>query len=103
MSVAASTAVAKRIHQQGKGHLLRDIAARKQATPAQIAIAWLLAQKPWIAPIPGTMKLHRLDENIGAARVALTAGDLREIDRAVSKVAVQGARYPEHLQKLVGR
>jgi aryl-alcohol dehydrogenase-like predicted oxidoreductase len=83
--------------------LLGQIAARKQATPAQIAIAWLLAQKPWIVPIPGTTKLHRLEENIGAAGVELTADDLRDIDRAVSKVTVQGARYPEHLQQLVGR
>ena len=82
---------------------LRDIAARKQATPAQIAIAWLLARKPWIVPIPGTTKLHRLEENIGAAAVKLTSVDLRDIERAVSKVTVQGARYPEHLQKLVGR
>jgi len=82
---------------------LRDIAARKQATAAQVAIAWLLAQKPWIVPIPGTTKLHRLEENIGAAGVELTSDDLREIERAVSEVTVQGARYPEHLQKLVGR
>jgi aryl-alcohol dehydrogenase-like predicted oxidoreductase len=83
--------------------LLREIATRKQATPAQIAIAWLLAQKPWIAPIPGTTKLHRLEENIGAADVELTAVDLGDIERAVSEVTAQGARYPEHLQKLVGR
>jgi len=83
--------------------LLRDIAARKQATPAQIALAWLLARKPWIVPIPGTTKLHRLEENIGAAGVELTSDDLRAIERAVSEVTVQGARYPEHLQKLVGR
>ncbi len=83
--------------------LLREIATGKKATSAQIAIAWLLAQKPWIAPIPGTTKLHRLEENIGAADVELTADDLRSIESAVSKVAVQGARYPEHLQKLVGR
>jgi aryl-alcohol dehydrogenase-like predicted oxidoreductase len=82
---------------------LRDIAARKQATPAQIAIAWLLARKPWIVPIPGTTKLHRLEENIGAAAVKLTTDDLRDIEGALSKVTVQGARYPEHLQKLVGR
>jgi aryl-alcohol dehydrogenase-like predicted oxidoreductase len=72
-------------------------------TPAQIALAWLLAQRPWIVPIPGTTKLHRLEENIGAAGVDLTPDDLRDIDRALSKVTVQGARYPEHLQKLVGR
>ena len=83
--------------------LLRDIAAEKKATPAQIALAWLLAQKPWIVPIPGTTKLNRLEENIGAAGITLTAGDLRDIERAVSKVTVQGARYPEHLQQLVGR
>jgi aryl-alcohol dehydrogenase-like predicted oxidoreductase len=83
--------------------LLGEIAAGKQATPAQIAIAWLLAQKLWIVPIPGTTKLHRLEENIGAARVELSTDDLRDIDRTVSKVTVQGARYPEHLQQLVGR
>jgi len=83
--------------------VLAGIAARKQATPAQIAIAWLLAQKPWIVPIPGTTKLHRLEENIGAAAVELTSDDLREIDDAVSKITVQGARYSEHLLRLVGR
>ena len=83
--------------------LLREIAAQKQVTSAQIAIAWLLAQKPWIVPIPGTTKLHRLEENIGAAGVEPTTDDLRDIDRAVSKVTVQGARYPEYLQQLVGR
>ena len=83
--------------------VVRSLAASKQVTPAQIALAWLLARKPWIVPIPGTTKLHRLEENIGAAAVALTATDLREIENALSKVAVQGARYPEHLQKLVGR
>ena len=83
--------------------LLGEIAARKQVTPAQIAIAWLLAQKPWIVPIPGTTKLHRLEENIGAAAVELTPEELRIIDSAVSKISVQGARYPEHLQHLVGR
>ena len=82
---------------------LRTIAARKRATPAQIAIAWLLAQRPWIVPIPGTTKLHRLEENVGAAAVDLTKDDLRDIGRALSEIAVQGARYPEHLQKLVGR
>ena len=82
--------------------LLGEIAARKQATPAQIALAWLLAQKPWIVPIPGTTKLHRLEENIGAAGVELTPDDLREIDRAVSKITVQGARYPEHLERMTG-
>ncbi|HEX3121786.1 MAG TPA: aldo/keto reductase [Rhodanobacteraceae bacterium] len=83
--------------------LLQEIATRKKATPAQIALAWLLAQKPWIAPIPGTTKLHRLEENIGAANVELTGDDLRSIEGALSTVTVQGARYPEHLQKLVGR
>jgi aryl-alcohol dehydrogenase-like predicted oxidoreductase len=82
---------------------LREIAARKRATPAQIAIAWLLAQKPWIVPIPGTTKLHRLEENIAAAGMELTMDDLRDINRAVSQITVQGARYPEHLQRLVGR
>jgi aryl-alcohol dehydrogenase-like predicted oxidoreductase len=83
--------------------VIGEIATRKQATPAQIAITWLLAQKPWIVPIPGTTKLHRLEENIGAAAVELTSDDLREIDSAVSKITVQGARYPEHLLRLVGR
>jgi aryl-alcohol dehydrogenase-like predicted oxidoreductase len=83
--------------------LLRAIAVRKNATPAQIALAWLLAQKPWIVPIPGTTKLERLYENIGAAAIQLTPDDLREIDGAASKITVQGARYPEHLNRLVGR
>jgi aryl-alcohol dehydrogenase-like predicted oxidoreductase len=83
--------------------LLRKIAERKKATPAQIALAWLLAQKPWIVPIPGTTKLARLDENLGAVSVNLTPNDLREIDTAASKIKVQGARYPEALQKMVGR
>ena len=83
--------------------LLATIAARQQPTPAQIALAWLLAQRPWIVPIPGTTKLSRLEENIGAAAVELTADDLREIDTATSKITVHGARYPEHLEKLVGR
>jgi len=82
--------------------LLSRIAAQKKATPAQIALAWLLAQKPWIVPIPGTTKLRRLEENLGAASIELTAGELRDIDSAVSKIAVQGARYPEHLQRRVG-
>jgi aryl-alcohol dehydrogenase-like predicted oxidoreductase len=82
---------------------LGEIAKRKKATPAQIALAWLLAQKPWIVPIPGTTKLHRLEENIAAAGIELTEGDLRDIDRAVSGITVQGARYPDHLQRLVGR
>jgi aryl-alcohol dehydrogenase-like predicted oxidoreductase len=79
-------------HQAGQG-----------VASAQIALAWLLAQKPWIVPIPGTTKLHRLEENIGAAAVELTPGDANDIDSAVSAIAVQGARYPEHLQQLVGR
>ena len=82
---------------------LQAFAERKQATPAQIALAWLLAQKPWIAPIPGTTKRHRLEENLGASRIQLSADDLREIDRAASQIEVQGARYPEHLLQMVGR
>jgi len=82
---------------------LKAFAARKQATPAQIALAWILARKPWMAPIPGTTKLHRLEENLGAASVQLTADDLRGIEDAVSRIEVHGARYPEHLQKMVGR
>jgi aryl-alcohol dehydrogenase-like predicted oxidoreductase len=84
-------------------NLLKRIAERKKATPAQIALAWLLAQKPWIVPIPGTTKLNRLRENAGAASVKLTPDDLREIESVASNITVQGARYPEHLQKLVGR
>jgi aryl-alcohol dehydrogenase-like predicted oxidoreductase len=83
--------------------LLRKIAERKKAAPAQIALAWLLAQKPWIVPIPGTTKLHRLDENIGAAAVELSSDDLREIESAASKITLQGARYPEHLERMTGR
>src|SRR5512136_2901352 len=83
--------------------LLAAIGKRKKATPAQIALAWLLAQKPWIVPIPGTTKLHRLDENIGAVSVELTPDDLHEIDSAASKIIVQGARYPEKLEQLTGR
>ena len=83
--------------------LLRNVAARKNVTTAQVALAWLLAQKPWIVPIPGTTKLHRLDENIGAAAVELTSDDLREIDSAASKITVQGARYPEQLEQMTGR
>jgi aryl-alcohol dehydrogenase-like predicted oxidoreductase len=83
--------------------LLGSIADRKKATPAQIALAWLLARKPWIVPIPGTTKLHRLDENIGAVSVELTSDDLREIESAASKITVQGARYPEKLEKMTGR
>jgi len=82
---------------------LKAFAVRKQATPAQIALAWILAQKPWMVPIPGTTKRHRLEENLGAASVRLTAEDLRDIQAAVSTIEVHGARYPEHLQKMVGR
>jgi aryl-alcohol dehydrogenase-like predicted oxidoreductase len=83
--------------------LLARIAKRKQATPAQIALAWLLAQQPWIVPIPGTRKLERLDENIGAVAVELTSDDLREIERAASEITVQGARYPDELERRTGR
>jgi aryl-alcohol dehydrogenase-like predicted oxidoreductase len=83
--------------------VIGKVAERKKATPAQIALAWLLAQKPWIAPIPGTRKLERLEENIGAAAVQLTADDLREIDSGASKIPVQGERYPEVLQRMTGR
>lgn len=83
--------------------VLSDIAAQKKGTPAQIAIAWLLAQKPWIVPIPGTTKLHRLEENLGAANIQLSETDLRDITAAVSKIAVQGDRYPAHLQQRVNR
>src|SRR5438445_69158 len=83
--------------------LLTKVAERKKATPAQIALAWLLAQKPWIVPIPGTTKLARLEENIEAVNVELSPEDLRELETAASKIAVQGARYPEELQKMVGR
>ena len=82
--------------------LLAEIGQRKRATPAQIALAWLLAQKPWIVPIPGTTKLSRLEENIGAAAIQLTADDLHEIESAASKITVQGARYPEELQRMTG-
>jgi aryl-alcohol dehydrogenase-like predicted oxidoreductase len=83
--------------------VLSRFAQRKKATPAQIALAWLLAQKPWIVPIPGTTKIHRLEENIGALNLQLSRDDVRELDIAASKIPVQGARYPEELQKLVGR
>jgi aryl-alcohol dehydrogenase-like predicted oxidoreductase len=82
---------------------LTGFAERKQATPAQLALAWLLAQKPWIVPIPGTTRRHRLEENLGAAAIELNPDDLAEIDRAASDIAVHGARYPDHLQRLVGR
>ena len=83
--------------------VLGEIAARKSATRAQIALAWLLAQKPWIVPIPGTTKLHRLEENLGAAAVELTSDDLRNLENALAGIEVQGARYPKHLQERVGR
>jgi len=83
--------------------LISEIAQRKNATPAQIALAWVLAQKPWVVPIPGTTKVHRLQENNGAVEVELTADDLRDIDNATSKITVRGARYPESLQRMVGR
>jgi aryl-alcohol dehydrogenase-like predicted oxidoreductase len=83
--------------------LLGSIAAQKKATPAQIALAWLLAQKPWIVPIPGTTKLHRLEENIGAAAIELSPDDLQKIDSAASKITVEGARYPEAIEKMTGR
>jgi len=83
--------------------LVGNIAKRKKATPAQIALAWLLAQKPWIVPIPGTTKLSRLEENVGAAAIELTADDLRDIESAASKITVHGARYPEHLEQMTGR
>jgi aryl-alcohol dehydrogenase-like predicted oxidoreductase len=83
--------------------LLAKVAGRKKATPAQIALAWLLAQKPWIVPIPGTTKLHRLEENLGAAEIELAPDDLREIDSAASKITVQGARYPEQAERMTGR
>src|SRR5205085_992405 len=83
--------------------LLGKVAEKKNATPAQIALAWLLAQKPWIVPIPGTTKLHRLEENIGSVNIEFTADELQEIENASSNIKVQGERYAEHLQKLVGR
>jgi len=83
--------------------LLEQIAQRKKATPAQIALAWLLEQKPWVVPMPGTTRLPCLDENLGAVSVALTQDDLREIESAASKITVQGARYPEKLEQMTGR
>jgi aryl-alcohol dehydrogenase-like predicted oxidoreductase len=83
--------------------LLKTVAERKRSTPAQIALAWLLAQKPWIVPIPGTTKIHRLEENIGAAAVELTPDDLRDIHDAASRIIVQGARLPEAILKLTNR
>jgi len=81
---------------------LRAFAAQRHATPAQVALAWLLARKPWIVPIPGTTKLHRLEENLGAAAIELPAGDLRDIDGAAAEITIQGARYPEALEKRTG-
>ncbi len=92
-----------RLANQALVDLLGTIAERKKATPAQIALAWLLAQKPRMVPIPGTRRLSRLDENIGAAAVELTSDDLREIESAASKITVQGARYPENLEQMTGR
>ena len=83
--------------------LLRELAERKQATPTQIALAWLLAQKPWIVPIPGTAKLSRLEENIGSSAIELTYDDRREIESSASQITVQGARYPEELERRTGR
>ena len=83
--------------------LLGEIAKRKKATPAQIALAWLIAQKPWIVPIPGTTKRTRLEENIAAASIELTPEDLRHIESVASKISVQGARYPEHIEEKTGR
>ena len=80
--------------------LLNRFAEQKKATPGQIALVWLLAKKPWIIPIPGTTKLHRLEENIGAAEIELTADELREIERAASNISVQGERYPEHIEQM---
>jgi aryl-alcohol dehydrogenase-like predicted oxidoreductase len=88
---------------QGVVDLLVKFAQQRKATPAQVAFAWLLAQKPWIVPIPGTTKLHRLEENVGAVNLELTANDLQQLEKAASKIPVQGARYPEEMQKLVGR
>jgi aryl-alcohol dehydrogenase-like predicted oxidoreductase len=88
---------------QGLIVLLGRIAESKKSTPAQIALAWLLAQKPWIVPIPGTTKLHRLEENLGAVDLVLTAGDLQEIEEAAAKITVQGARYPEVLEQMTNR
>ena len=83
--------------------LIGTIADRKKATPAQIALAWLLARKPWIVPIPGTTKLQRLEENIGSVAIELTSNDVRDIESAAAKITVQGARYPKELEQLIGR
>ena len=82
--------------------LLGEIAKRRNVTPAQIALAWLLAQKPWVVPIPGTTKLHRLEENIGAVAIELSAEDLQQIESAAARITVEGARYPEHIEKMTG-
>ena len=92
-----------RKNNQAMVDLIGKFAEQKEATPAQIALAWLLTQKAWIVPIPGTTKLHRLEENLGATGVELTRDDIQQLEGAASKIAVQGARYPEALQKLVGR
>jgi aryl-alcohol dehydrogenase-like predicted oxidoreductase len=102
MTIPRFTSEARRANQT-LVELLGEIAARKNATPAQIALAWLLAQKPWIVPIPGTRRLERLEENIGAATVDLTPDDLHDIESTASKITVEGARYPEHLERLTGR
>src|SRR6202171_2267791 len=102
----AATSPASNCSSTGASHRSERIAEKdlwKEATPAQIALAWLLAQKPWIVPIPGTTKLNRLEENIGAADIELTSDDLSEIDSAASKITVQGARYPERLEQMTGR
>jgi aryl-alcohol dehydrogenase-like predicted oxidoreductase len=82
--------------------LLAKIGKSKGATPAQIALAWLLAKKPWIVPIPGTTKIHRLEENVGAVSIELSKGDLEQIESAASKIKIEGARYPEHIEKMTG-
>ena len=82
--------------------LLGKVGKSRNATPAQIALAWLLAQKPWIVPIPGTTKIHRLEENVGAVAIELSADDLQQIESAASKIKVEGARYPEHIEKMTG-
>src|SRR5881296_2904315 len=93
--------IAKRTN-QALVDLITSFAEQKKATPAQIALAWLLAKKPWIVPIPGTTKLARLEENLGAVAIRLTSDDLREIESAASHITIQGARYPEHLEKRTG-
>jgi aryl-alcohol dehydrogenase-like predicted oxidoreductase len=95
--------MASEVHNQALVDLLAEIAKRKKETLAQIALAWILAPKPWIVPIPGTTKLERVKDKIGAAEIQLTPDDLREIDRAASQITVQGARYPENLEQMTGR